>query len=243
MAEDEIRKHTKAVFSIAKDTKMNWKHKTTEILIEVAIIIFAVSVSIWLHNLSDRNKERKEEKEFLIGLKEDLQTDIEHLKSSESFYQNELRGMQYFISIAGSKGISTDSLEKYQNIFFSSTYLDPNISRYTGLKGAGKFGIIENHELLNYIINIHEVHLPRIDVLNNIFNDYNSSKTNPFLHEHLQLDSSNRVVNAVAILQTSQMRLYILYLGGLIQNNILTAHQKAIEECDSLIKKIDQELK
>ena len=67
----------------------------------------------------------------------------------------------------GSGGaLSKDSINKYSFIFFSSTDLDPHISRYEGLKSSGKFKIIENKELLNNIIDLQETIIQRIQTLN-----------------------------------------------------------------------------
>ena len=66
MAEDEIRKHTKAAISAATGKQHGWKHKLHDVLLEVMIIIFAVSVSIWLHNWSDGLKEKKEAKFYQL---------------------------------------------------------------------------------------------------------------------------------------------------------------------------------
>jgi hypothetical protein len=48
---------------------------------EVAIIVFAVSLSIWLHGWAEERKDHREEREFLIGLKEDLQADMAEMRS------------------------------------------------------------------------------------------------------------------------------------------------------------------
>lgn len=47
MAEDEIiKKHTRAVYTTIMDKEKKWLHKGKDILLEVLIIVFAVSVSI-----------------------------------------------------------------------------------------------------------------------------------------------------------------------------------------------------
>ena len=243
MAEDEIRKHTKAIYDAAKAPGKSWSHKLKEILLEIAIIVFAVTVSIWLHNWSDVLKDRKEEKEFLTGIKNDLQIDIGNLAGSRKFYEDELSGTKYFMQVAGGGNINPDSLQKYNNIFSASTNLEANSSRYTTLKGSGKFDIVENKELLNKIIEVHEVLFSHVQVLDNIFNDYNATKTEPYAFEHLQLDSSWHVLNVEQVVRTSQMRFYLVKLNSLIEGNIIPYHSAAIEKCENIIKEIDDELK
>jgi len=50
--------------------------KVKEVAIEIFIIVFAVTLSIWLHSWSDHRHEQKEVEEFLSGLKGDLAKDI-----------------------------------------------------------------------------------------------------------------------------------------------------------------------
>jgi hypothetical protein len=44
------------------------------------IIIFAVTISIWFHNLSEHKHQQEEVKQFLEGLKSDLTRDIKEMK-------------------------------------------------------------------------------------------------------------------------------------------------------------------
>src|ERR1700728_4129967 len=99
MAEDEIRKHANAAIKIVKDKETDWKHKLKDISLEVLIIVFAVTISIWFHNWSDKLQERKEEKIFLSGFRKDLLGDIDNIKASLDFYENSYAGMRYFAKV------------------------------------------------------------------------------------------------------------------------------------------------
>jgi len=50
MAEKEIIKHTKAIVELSTDRKKPWRHRVKEVIGEILIIVFAVSISIWFHN-------------------------------------------------------------------------------------------------------------------------------------------------------------------------------------------------
>ncbi|MBC7525013.1 MAG: hypothetical protein H7239_11315 [Flavobacterium sp.] len=56
--------------------------KLTEISIEIFIIVFAVSLSIWLHSWSEHNHQQNEVKKFLVDLKSDLIRDSDGYKKS-----------------------------------------------------------------------------------------------------------------------------------------------------------------
>ena len=84
MSENEIVKHVEAAYKVANDPEKNWLHKLKEILIEIFIIVFAVTLSIWFHNWSDSLHEHKEEREFLRGLKTDLQAFVYEFENGSS---------------------------------------------------------------------------------------------------------------------------------------------------------------
>jgi hypothetical protein len=170
MAEDEVRKHAKTALKILRNKEADWKHKLKDILLEILIIIFAVTVSIWFHNWSDRMQDHKDEAAFLTGFKKDLQGDIDNIKSSRGFYISAAASMRYFTKVGmSSDSLNNDSLKKYQGVLFGSTVLEPHTSRYEALKSSGKLGIIENTELLNNIINLNESTLVHIQTLNDYY--------------------------------------------------------------------------
>ncbi len=53
MAEQEIAKHTKNVVRLFGNSEHDWRHKLGEMALEIITIVFAVSLSIWLHSLGD----------------------------------------------------------------------------------------------------------------------------------------------------------------------------------------------
>ena len=96
MADQEIIKHVKKAITVSRDHTKKWQHKLLEILLEIGIIVFAVSLSIWLHNWSESLKDRDEEREFLTGLKQDLQADIKEMTSDRHAFEVVLHGARYF---------------------------------------------------------------------------------------------------------------------------------------------------
>ncbi len=241
MAEDEIRKHTKAAYDALRDKEKGWKHKLKDILVEVVIIVFAVTVSIWFHNLSEEMQDHKEEKEFLTGMKKDLQEDTANLNSSLQFYRFSLAGITYFEKVGAGDTLSQDSLRTYGNLFFSSTELQAHISRYEALKGSGKFSIVEDKQLLNNIIDLHESILNRIEILNTYYAQY-IQKVTSFIAEHTQLDQRGNITNGQELLRLPQMRFLLNYGQGTIAGNLIQAHEEGIQKCNELSQEIDKAL-
>ena len=242
MAENEIIKHTRKAHDIIKSSGKSIRHKLGEIFIEIVIIIVAVSVSIGLHNWNERRHDRQEEKEFFIGLKKDLQSDMENMASSQKMYEFNLRGISYFLKAGKGESVNHDSVNRYSDCFFSSTDLDPHIARYEGLKSSGQFTIIENKELLNSIIELHESIIQRIQDLNNKYYQHNQ-KIAALISQNAELAQNGQVVNVVSILGKSEFKILAGLSGGLIANNIIPIHKEGISKCREIMAQIERELK
>ena len=81
---DEVTKHTKKIYDTLKNKKYTLGEKVKETIIEILIIVFAVTLSIWLHSWSEHRHEQKEVREFLRGLKDDLTKDIQLLNENKT---------------------------------------------------------------------------------------------------------------------------------------------------------------
>lgn len=242
MAEDEIRKHTKAALNTLYNKGIGWKKKIREVLVEILIIIFAVSVSIWFHNWSEKLKEHKEENTFLTEMLSDLHADSINIQNSLKFYKFSLAGIQYFLKVGQGDILKSDSLQKYGNLFFSNTELRPHISRYQAIKGSGKFDIIENKQLLNNIIDLHESVLTRIESLNKYYSDY-IQRVASFIEDNAKVNVDGHIVNGQEMLRTSKLKLLLSYGRGIIKNNILKANEEGLQKCNELSSDIVRDFK
>ena len=242
MADDEIiKKHTKAAYSALKNEHMDWKHKLKEILLEIIIIVFAVSISIWFHNWSEKLKDRGEEKEFLTSLKKDLQDDKNEMTYDRSAFKQVLQGIYYFEKVGRGLTLDKDSLNKYQWCFFGSAQINPRISRYEALKGSGKLDIVENTELLKNITELYQKNFPLIILKNQRFNSLRENYVTPFVDDHLQLDAKkDEGTNWQEIIRTSKMRLLLSHENGLSDN--IKAYAQGIDKINQIIAQINKEL-
>ena len=164
MAEQEIRKNFKKVVTITKDKKKGIWHKLEEIAIEIAIVVFAVSVTIWFHSWSEHRHQQKEVKEFLIGLNKDLDKDIEEMKQDMNAYVLQQKLFSYLSSIPENKGANIDSIQQYKSCLFNFILFGKNSGRYQGFKSSGKLAYIENEELMNMILDLYEENIPLLQI-------------------------------------------------------------------------------
>lgn len=162
MADQEVIKHTKKVYRIWNSKNIPAWHKIKEFIVEIFIIVFAVSLSIWLHDKSEHNHQQKEVEEFLTGLKQDLRNDIQEMKEDRDSYQNQSNTFRYITSVKLNEALQKDSLQKYQQWIFSTRRLNQNNGRFEGFKSAGKIGNIENKKLQNDIMDLYQENIPSL---------------------------------------------------------------------------------
>ena len=198
MAEQEIVKHTKMIFGIWK-TKSSFLHKLSEFIAEILIIVFAITLSIYFHDRSELKHQRHEAKAFLLGLKQDLTTDIEEMNSDKKSYQNSGVIFRYITNRKLNEKLNADTISKYSNWIFNTTGLIPNSGRFEGFKSSGKIGTIENKKLQDYIMDLYQENIPSLLVTTN---DYTAKKQRLF--EYLEAnrkritDSTTNLVGVLA---------------------------------------------
>jgi len=239
MAELEIIKHTKKVIKASKDPGKSWKEKLGEILFEIFIIVFAVTLSLYLHERAQKSEEHHLQDEFLLGLKEDLQNDILELSGDSSAYIKNLQGFRYFKQVAAEQATS-DSIPFYWNTLFSTANLQPNDSRFQGLKSAGKLYVIGNKKLLNDILDLYQEKIPNLLRATNLFSDFKVNRLAIFLENNLS--SANKTDNNLITLlkERPQLRNYMSHDEFIM--DILNRYHLVLEQCRLLINEISKEV-
>jgi hypothetical protein len=162
MADQEIAKHTKKILNVMGDREHGFAHKLREMALEVVTIVFAVTFSIWLHGLSEHRHQQQEVRSFLLGLKNDLKSDIAQLDEAARTYKDSDANYAYLASLPPG---SPPDVEKFETAYlraWANRYFIPTISRFDGFKSSGRLTNIEDEELLNDILELYQSELPQI---------------------------------------------------------------------------------
>jgi hypothetical protein len=240
MADQEVVKHVKHAVDVARSHKP-WTEKAQEILLEVLIIVFAVSLSIWLHNWSESRKDREEERDFMLGLRKDLLSDIEEMKGDTAIYANVLAGMDYYKRVERGEPINNDSADMYRPILFSTVQIDPRVSRFEALRGSGRLGIVRDKELLVHITDLYTKDFVHLRRLNDFMNSLRTERLLPFFAAHLDVNKEGTgATNMEAVLRISEARVLISILANAGEN--IADYARVIEKSNLIIKEIDKDL-
>jgi hypothetical protein len=237
--EHEIKDHIVKAYKVVKNPKLGFWHKFKEILVEIAIIVFAVTLSIWFHGISEHSHQQEEVKVFLLGLKADLQSDIAEMKLDKKSYLDQSHALGWVKSAQKTNPANTDSLQKYRNFIFNTTGLIQNNGRYEGFKSSGKLGNIENDSLQNAIVDLYQEDIPTLLASTTLF-----TKRKEMLFEYINKNrrsSGEGGDNLAEILLNDEPRNICLSLWN--TGEILGRYNAVIKKSTSIIKQIDEEYK
>jgi hypothetical protein len=231
--EHEISSHTKKAFATMGKSEHSIWEKIKEVALEVAIIIFAVMVSIWFHDRSEHKHQQAEVKEFLEGLRDDLQKDTTSMKSQIIKHEKTVKDNALIATI--------NSIENYQNlkkkgIEISLTteysFRSENSGNYKSFESSGKLGYLENKELKKRILLYYHATNSAVTKLENMY-DKNIDKMIELMPKYKERSDLlfDRYFKQTIFLQKE-------YSKGLI-----SFYKEVVKESEKTLKLIDEELK
>jgi hypothetical protein len=236
MAELEVIKHTKKMHEIATSKKHTFIEKAKEIGLEIFIIVFAVSLSIWLHGWSEHQHEQEQVKKFLIGLKSDIQSDVADSKAIIKQFKEFGKTYESLSGLDKNKPYNQETLKKQLPYIITNTYLRPNIYRFNGFVSSGRIGNIENDSLS---LNILKYYQQTLSEVNSSETGWISrqKKLQSYLEENLNnpesIDENWRVLTTPKAKQLTK---------NLIPwNQIYERYNNLIQSGEAIISQIDEE--
>ena len=223
--QEEISKHTKKIYRSMKNQNSALGEKIKEIFIEIFIIVFAVTFSIWLHDWSEKRHQRKEVKEFLIDIKEDLTNDVRIFEASSKKLQEVSKNYKSDNNKNDTTG--NDVLELIILLRL------PNTGNYEGFKSSGKIGYIENKILKKEILYYYQQLMPLTTLLENKFTDKFEK-----LNDELKLEPkiTKNILNKPIYKKVASE-----YFSQINQN--ISFYQIDTTYAKSIIQKIEKEIK
>jgi hypothetical protein len=235
--EDEVVKHTRKLYRTWFNKELPIWHKISEFLIEIIIIVFAVSISIWFHNRSEHAHEQADVKAFLLGLKSDLNDDIKEMENDKESFQNQGKIFSYLTSLKINEDPSKDTIKKYGHSLFVTTALNPNDGRFEGFKSSGKIGTIENKELQNDIMDLYQEKIPSLQASTTGYNNWKMNFLSYVIQNQKRLtDSTN---NFKELLKGDKVYEFSTVLGH--PTEVLERYDNCIGQAQKIIAEIDKE--
>lgn len=163
MSEEKVIQHTKKAIHVVADKEKSWAARIKEFLYEILIIVIAVSITLWMHNWNDSKHEREQEKNFLIGIRNNLKNDtanlnyaIRFLKTPIGYYENVLQ--QINDNKIDAAYIDTNSSQLINDLYFTS-----DNGLFESFKSSGNLRLVENQNLLSEITSLYTESYPFLE--------------------------------------------------------------------------------
>jgi Family of unknown function (DUF6090) len=235
--EHEVQGHTKKIYKAWKDPRKQFWDKVKDIAVEIGIIVFAISLSIWFHAWSEHRHEQKDVKSFLIGLKTDLESDIKEMNEDVKSYIGAGKAFTYLTSLKKGEIASLDSIKKYGRYVNGTTGLNANAGRFEGFKSSGKIGHIENKELQNDILDLYEEDIPHLIGNTDLYSKSKIEFTS-FVRDNL-IRTTDSTTNYRANLSSDRSFAYARQLS--YTNEIIELYDVVIKKNKKIIDAINKE--
>ena len=239
MPEHDVVKHTKASIETLKEPQLNWKRRLGDILVEIAIIVFAITLSLLLERWRENAHERTIEKKFLTGLRVDLQNDIRQLQSDSLSYSKMLNGWNY-LRTAGINDmpLNSDSLKMYAATLINTTEFNPSNSRFEALKSSGEFNVIEDDSLQNMILDLYQSKITSLRLTTTYLTHFKSEQLFPFLSKNIRYYKDGST-NMQQLITMPEMQNYMLL--GNIATEAMQRYHLVIDESNRIIEMINKQ--
>src|SRR5579863_166750 len=239
MSAHDIIKQSTRIAGVVNDESKKIRQKAGEILLEIIIIVFAITLSLfferWRQNVEDHELERT----FLLGLKDDLRKDVSHLEAASASWVQMGNATHYFIKPENQINWSRDSINYWGSRCFHNVYFFPSTNRYEALKSTGKINVIGDRRLQNDIVDLYQTKIPDLEQQLNFFNTFANSQVLVFLVNNLKRDENNNAILDKALFTDPRMRNFFSFYG---LDDILKRSDSTLSKSREILTEIDQVL-
>ncbi len=239
MPEHDVTKHAKAIYETMREPHKTWKQKLSDILVEIAIIVFAISLSLLLERWRENAHDKTIEKNFLTGLRGDLLSDIQQLKADSASYSLMYNGWHYLRN-AGVNNIllNSDSLLLYGRSLTGAAQFMPANSRFEALKSSGQVNVIEDDSLQNMILDLYQNKIITLQSTTTYLTQFKTQQLLPFISKNIRYTKDGQS-NLQQLVEIPEMQNYLL-IGNAATEAMQRYHQ-VINESYSIINMINKQ--
>jgi hypothetical protein len=160
MSEEKVIHHAENALHVIQDKEKGLGVKAKEFFWEIFIIVIAVSITLVLHNWNDHLHELRLEREFLTGIKSDLDSGAVNLEESVKWFQPSI---DYFVNVRhqlATHQIDAAYLDSNSEQLRNTLYYGFDMGRFEGFKSSGYLRLIQNQTLLKHLMSLYTVAIP-----------------------------------------------------------------------------------
>jgi hypothetical protein len=240
MSAHDVIKQSSRIAGIMNERNNNVKHKVGEILLEVIIIVFAITLSLFFERWRQNVEDHELEHTFLQGLRGDLSRDVNLLEAASAKWAQMGNATHYFIKPENQINWSQDSIDYWGRQCFHNVYFFPSTNRYEALKSTGKINVIEDKRLQDDIVDLYQTKIPDLEQQLNFFNTFANSQVMSYLANNLKRDENNNAILDKAFFTDVRMRNLLSFYSI---DDILKRADSTISKSKRILQEVDENLK
>jgi hypothetical protein len=160
MSEEKVIQHAANAVHVLQEKEKGWVKKLKEFFLEILIIFFAVTVTLLFHNWNDTLHEHRLEREFLAGIKSDLDSGALSLDRNIAYFQPTI---DYFANVRqqlATHQINTAYIDSNSWELKNTRYFAFDMGRFEGFKSSGYLRLVENQSLLKRLMTFYTISIP-----------------------------------------------------------------------------------
>lgn len=234
----EIITHTRKIKDKLEGSKHSSSDRWKEIITELLIIVFAVSLTAWFHDINEHRSHQKEVKEFLVDLKDDLSKDKKGLENQKVAIYQLIDRLKFARNLDKNRIDSLDKLNPQYQLMgdFRLFFGEENSGNYESFESSGKTVFIENKKLKKLILSYYNHQIPAFEKTGETFMD-GFTKVGDFIIKRIVVEKGKNAVFSDSNFQTD-LEISIIHA----KENIRIG-DVGITKIQEIITEIDQELK
>lgn len=245
--------------------KMLTENKFSKYLIyavgEIILVVIGILIALQLNTWNENRKDSNEEVKILIALHSDFKVSKERIEETIKIQSKVLHYSQTLISIHERQNKNEiayfdthlDSLD-YLISYGTSWYrAEPVTGAYSSLISSGKIDLIRNEDLRHLLAQFiadfesgfedQETSMQLLNILNNETSHFILKITSN--HSRKRINYSPRKVDSLQIAEsffTNESYFGNLFMKSVLENNRLTRQKLLLDQTNSILKIINQEL-
>jgi len=239
MSEEKVLQHTHKAIDVLINKELTWKEKLRSFLEEIAVIVIAVTFTLFFHNWNDRHQEKEIERHFLKGISADLELEARSISASIKSYDPTLLYYRTLISQIEAKKLNTAYVDSLSGQLQNTLYLTYDDGRFESFKSSGNLRLIENEDLLRKITNMYGTQLPFQRQIDQYTFQTRSADYNRYIG--IPLMSEDAAGKLSKILSQPQVKYQIFYYSFVLEER-KARKLELIKKLENLSKEIKKTL-
>lgn len=211
----------------------NNKSKFGAYLIEVLIVVIGITIAFAVDNFAQATKRNNEEKLYLEALINDLDKDIEQLKSISDSSQKVINQTGEIFNLIYSKAEANRFTRELVTVTYATPYFSSNNGTYLSLINSGDLKILSDFSIRQALVTLYKVDYQKVTEAEGLIKALVTGGVNPYILKNVDFHPyENRVVSTEPLGTKYAINLFGSFYNLMAKRN--NDYRVLIEHCENV---------